>query len=258
MVAMVVQGRFGDIWGTRKVRDMARAARDIRLENRTNRLKLETGKRYYLAITEGLSLIYRRTGKDFGVWSARIKDGSGGDRLMRIGPADDYQDADGETVLTFPQAQEKARALSKETKVINHAIGKLPTVEDAAKHYLEWFKDHRKSFRATETTVNAHIIPILGKHLVTELTTPMIRRWHDHLATQPARKRSSALSAKPAFREKAVTVDAKRARKSTANRILTVLKAILNKAFQDGLVSDDTAWRRVKPFENADEPVLVS
>lgn len=235
---------------------MARAARDIRLENRTNRLKLEAGKRYYVAITEGLSLIYRRTEKDFGVWSVRIKDGSGGDRLVRIGPADDYQDADGESVLTFPQAQEKARALSKETKAVGHAIGKLPTVEEAAKHYLEWFKDHRKSFRETDATVSAHIIPALGKHLVTELTTPMIRRWHERLAIQPARKRCSALSTKPAFRNMPGTDDAKRARKSTANRILTVLKAILNKAFQDGLASDDTAWRRVKPFENADEPVI--
>ena len=34
-----------------------------------------------------------------------------------------------------------------------------------------------------------------------------------------------------------------------------MFKAILNRAFRDGLVSDDTAWRRVKPFENADEPV---
>jgi integrase len=134
-------------------------------------------------------------------------------------------------------------------------VGRLPTVEEAVKHYLKWFKEHRKSYRETEATVNAHILPAFGKDLVTELTTPMIRRWHDHLATQPARKRSSALSKKPAFREKAVTSDAKRARKSTANRILTVLKAILNKAFQDGMVSDDTAWRRVKPFENADEPV---
>ena len=36
---------------------------------------------------------------------------------------------------------------------------------------------------------------------------------------------------------------------------MTILKAILNKAFQDELVTDDTAWRRVKPFENADEPI---
>jgi len=31
--------------------------------------------------------------------------------------------------------------------------------------------------------------------------------------------------------------------------LLTMLKAALNRAFKDGEVSDDTAWRRVKPFE---------
>lgn len=234
---------------------MARAARDTRLENRTNRLKLETGKRYYVAITEGLSLIYRRTGKDFGVWSVRIKDDLGSDRMIRIGPADDFQDADGETVLTFPQAQERARALAKESKAVGPEVGKLPTVAEAAAHYLAWFKEHRKSYRETEATVNAHVLPALGSRLVTELTSKTIRQWHENLAAQAARKRSSTRSTKPAFREKATTGDAKRARKSTANRILTVLKAILNKAFRDGLVSDDTEWRRVKPFENADEPV---
>jgi hypothetical protein len=39
----------------------------------------------------------------------------------------------------------------------------------------------------------------------------------------------------------------------TANRILTVLKAILNKAFHDELVDDNVAWRRVKPFENVEQ-----
>lgn len=72
---------------------MARAARDIRLNNRTNRLKLETGKRYYLAISEGLSLVYRRNGKNYGVWSARIKSDDGRDKMRRIGNAD--EDADG-------------------------------------------------------------------------------------------------------------------------------------------------------------------
>ena len=172
-----------------------------------------------------------------------------------IARADDNHDADGKEVLTFSQTQEKARALAKETKAIGPETGKLPTVAEAAAHYLVWFKEHRKSYRETEATVNAHILPALGTHLISELTSKMIRHWLDRLATQPARKRSSPLSTKPAFREKAITGDAKRARKSTANRILTVLKAILNKAFQDGMVSDDTAWRRVKPFENADEPV---
>jgi len=188
---------------------------------------------------------YRRTGKDFGVWSVRIKDAMGGDRMIRIGPADDFQDADGETILTFPQAQEKARALSKEAKAIAPEAGKLPTVAEAAAHYLAWFKEHRKSYRETEATVNAHILPMLGSHLVTELSSKMILQKSAEPATQPARKRSSKLSTKPAFRDKASTGEEKRARKSTANRILTVLKAILNKAFNGN-------WRMTFAFDGKD------
>ena len=37
------------------------------------------------------------------------------------------------------------------------------------------------------------------------------------------------------------------------NRILSVLKAILNRAYRAGAVADDSPWRKVKPFEKADE-----
>jgi integrase len=36
--------------------------------------------------------------------------------------------------------------------------------------------------------------------------------------------------------------------------VLTVLKAALNKAFSDGKIGDDTAWRKVKPFSKVDAP----
>jgi integrase len=36
--------------------------------------------------------------------------------------------------------------------------------------------------------------------------------------------------------------------KANANRIFTPLRAALNRAFYEGKVPDDTAWRRVKPF----------
>lgn len=49
------------------------------------------------------------------------------------------------------------------------------------------------------------------------------------------------------------TADEKRARKSTANRIFNILKALLNRAYQDGLVASDSAWRKVKPFAKVDE-----
>jgi hypothetical protein len=47
-----------------------------------------------------------------------------------------------------------------------------------------------------------------------------------------------------------------RARRSTANRLLTVLKAALNHAFHEGRVSADDPWRKVKPFREADAAVV--
>jgi integrase len=51
-------------------------------------------------------------------------------------------------------------------------------------------------------------------------------------------------------------VDAVRARRATANRTLTVLKAALNHAFHEGHVASDDPWRKVKPFREADAPVV--
>jgi integrase len=47
-----------------------------------------------------------------------------------------------------------------------------------------------------------------------------------------------------------------RARRSTANRTLTVLKAALNHAYIKGRVASDDAWRRVKPFRKVDAPIV--
>lgn len=48
--------------------------------------------------------------------------------------------------------------------------------------------------------------------------------------------------------------EAIRKRKVTANRILNILKAILNKAWYDGLVESNEAWRRIKPFSKVSKP----
>jgi integrase len=50
--------------------------------------------------------------------------------------------------------------------------------------------------------------------------------------------------------------DAIRARRATANRVLTILKAALNHSFHEGRVSTDEAWRKVKPFREADAAVV--
>jgi hypothetical protein len=46
--------------------------------------------------------------------------------------------------------------------------------------------------------------------------------------------------------------DAVRRRRASANRTLTVLKAALNRAWCEGKIPSDEAWRRVEPFEDAD------
>jgi integrase len=235
---------------------MARTARDSRLEARSNRVKLPLGQRHWKVIDRGLAVGYRRTSEGYGVWLVRCKGTWSNAYVYRsVGRADDNQEADGVEVLTFSQAQAKARAFSQEINKTQLNSGKPITVAEAASTYLEWFKDHRKSFRETAATIEAHILPALGTRLLSEIRTPELRKWHESLATAPARKRTSKTATKRATREAAASADEKRARRSTANRILTVFKAIANKAFQDGHVSDDIAWRRLKPFPNTDEPV---
>lgn len=232
---------------------MARAARDTNLETRTARLKLKPG-RYFVLIGKGLSLMYRRTVEGSGTWSARIAGEEGRESYHKLGEADDFQDAHGDTVLTFAQAQERARKLSQEAKATTS--GKPVTVNEATAIYLEWFRNNRKSIRETEATIAAHILPVWGDTLLIDIKAADIKRWREKLANQPARKRTSAHVTKQAHRDKASTADEKRARQSTANRILTVFKAILNHAFKEAeLVSDDREWRKVRPFKNTDEPV---
>lgn len=237
---------------------MARSQRSAKLETRTARLKLPPGIRHYVTISRGLALAYRRTEDGYGTWQARVWTGT--EYLYRaLGVADDYQEADGESVLTFQQAQRKAGEIYEERDAIaagaTLAEAREPlTVARAAEHYLAWYRKERKSLHETKTTIEAHILPKFGERLVSELREEDIKAWHERLASEPARVRVNRLAKALKFRAAAKTDDEKRARKATANRILTVLKALLNKAVEDKLASDDKAWRVVKPFKKVNEP----
>ncbi len=234
---------------------MARSIQDNQLRNRTNRLKLAPEHEpYWVRVLPGLHLGYFRPANTW--WVRALKPGTKAYIKRAIGAADDHADADGKVVLNFYQAQDAAKVwLTELNSPKDEAEKPRPTtVAEAAAHYLEWFKEHRKSYRETKYTVDTHILPALGAKPLSELKTREIKTWHDKLAVTPARKRSG-LGQRQQFEERPTTADGKRARKATANRILTVLKAILNKSFEDEFVADDTPWRRVKPFPNADEAI---
>lgn len=232
---------------------MARNARDVRLDTRTARLKLHKGCRYQVTLREGLALCYRRTAQGFGMWKVRYEDTAGREFQRSIGPADDYADADGVDVLSFYQAQDKAREIAKARPASHYTVG------DAIDSYLAWYREHRKAVASTDTTIKAHIRQVLGDRPIAELTAEELKEWRDKLARTKARRRTARGKAQEHKRERDKATDderaeAKRARRATANRILAVLKAILNKAFEDGKADDDKEWRRVKPFENVDVP----
>jgi integrase len=161
--------------------------------------------------------------------------------------ADDNSDADGTAVLDFAQAQTLARA--RRVDRVGGKTGPLH-VSSAIDSYIEFLESNRRSGREARYAADAFILPALGKFEVASLTTDQIRKWHLDLAKKPARIRT-----KPGKKQRFRTgedPDQARRRKSTANRILTILKAALNRAWRDGLTPSDSAWRRVEPFEGAD------
>lgn len=234
---------------------MTQKARDSRLDKRTNRLKLKLGERHFKVLDTGVALCYRRTSESYGTWSVRVVLADGRYRLEALGTADDHDEANGQTVLSFGQAQSRALSRHKQLQRDGGIVKGPYTVKQASEHYLEWFRVHRKGIAPAESNINAHILPKFGESEVATLTAKQIKAWHSALATKAARKRNKR-GASLAYKEAPATDEAKRSRKSTANRILTIFKAILNKVYEDDIVATCEAWKKVKPFEDVDEPIV--
>ena len=81
---------------------MARTVRDTNLEKPAARTRLAPrGKPYWRVLESGLHLGYRRTKAGGGSWVARRFIGQRKYSEHGLGFADDLQEADGSTVLTF-------------------------------------------------------------------------------------------------------------------------------------------------------------
>ncbi len=124
-------------------------------------------------------------------------------------------------------------------------------------YFAERERRGSKGLSKDRAAANARILSALGQLQLSKLTTKRLRDWHTGLASAPKMARAGRFVAKrktTAIDPK--DVDAVRARRATANRTLTVLKATLNHAFHEGRVVSDDAWRKVKPFREADAPVV--
>jgi integrase len=227
---------------------MARRIKDANLQSREARRKLQIRDRLYVrAIDKDVAIGYRRTKSGAGTWWMRIYLGAQKYRFEPIGVADDLSDADGVATLDFWQAQAKVREAPR------RATTKGPlTVADVIDDYVEYLEAHKKSAIDVRRRMDAHVLPVLGDIECSALTAERIHKWHLALARQPAMLRT-ARGAKRQYR-KAVDDDGDnaRARKVSANRVLAMLRAALNRAWRAGKISSDLAWRRVQPFKSVE------
>lgn len=226
---------------------MARNVRDKTIESREARCKLKaSGKPYWRAIGKGLHIGYRK-GKTGGAWVVRRYLGDQTYKLQTIAEADDFLDADGESILDFWQAQDVAR-----DKRLTPKRGAY-TVKDAVKAYLDRLEG-RPSWHDTKKRLEAFVLPAFGDKKVAELDADEIREWHRGIAATSARKRTKK-GAEQAYRSGDIKEpETQRKRQASANRCLSILKAALNQAWRDQKVDSNDAWHRVELYRGVDIP----
>ncbi len=237
------------------------------LEDRAYRRALSTyNGAYFLTLSNGRSLIYRKPKTIPSYWAAQINTKEGSTRRTRLGLANDSGLAS-DVELSFEQARALAiawfakpeqRQIGVEDRPAGPcrslnvcAIGPDYSVAHVMADYVEWtFWFRSKSYhQKTLLCANKYILTALGNCRVSELTSQDLRTWvtwvEQNLASWP-RSLLRSLEATPAQRE-----EQRRAHRSTARRTLSLLCSALELAYTDGKVEDARLWRRLLPSASA-------
>jgi site-specific recombinase XerD len=147
---------------------MARRTRSAFLENRTARLKLATRKKPYTAlIAPGIFLAYRRNAGP-GTWSVKAHGW-----LKRFALADDHEDANGESVMTYWQALERAKTLAR----AGEGNSDQPISVGAAIDAYEADLETRGGRKYNATQLRLHLTDALKSKAVALLTERELRDW---------------------------------------------------------------------------------
>ncbi len=212
---------------------MAHSARAPNLETRAKRLKLPVAKKpVFVRIAPGISLGYRRN-ETAGTWVVRVADGKSGAWTKRIGSADDLDESDRQNVLTFWEAQTQAKAVARGNRAKEVRSAPL-TVERASVVYLATLEArNRRTAHDARLRLARLFLPHFGSSRIEDLTRGQLEAWRDGLlrsSNDPEQRRRS---------------------QDTANRVLTIVKALLNHAVGDAAndITNDSAWRLVRPFQ---------
>jgi integrase len=206
---------------------MARRIRSSELETRTARLRLEIRTKPHTAmIAPNIHLGYRRNADSPGSWSVKAHGW-----LRKFALADDYEDANGDTVLDYWQALAKAKELAR----IGEGSDAPVTVRQAVEDYqAELRMRGGQEYNAT-TLQRCHLPDALASKTVGLLRKRDLADWRAGLV-----KKGLKLS--------------------TVNRVSAALRSALNlAASNDTRISNGAAWReglRPLPIPHAVEDEL--
>ena len=228
---------------------MARASRNSKIDSRTARAKLKAQPKspYWSPIGKGLALGYCK-GDKLSAWVSRIDTGAiypnGKHKydiknLNGVKP-DDFEDADGQHVLDYFQAQDRVRAIAqgerKKEQTGDENIETF-TVRQALENYCAEYDATKGGYTADmRQRLAKHISPTVSRKPVAELTLSYLNQLRNSWVRKtddPEQKRKS---------------------RDTANRLQTIVKAGLNHAAANGKAINDHVWRNWKPFPNVDAP----
>jgi integrase len=238
---------------------MTNTVKHAKFESRASRARLKRGRQaHWQTIVLGKEhLGYQRwPGEPDGRWiwrhrlGSKRKDGKhffSRYQTTTLGRADDAAPPDGERVLSYAQAVAATRAAIDTPRGRVHGL----TVRQAIDRYVEFKHSQGQGVADLLSRSRAHILPTLGDQAVSELTAEQLRRWLANLAAMPAQTRPKA--GKPQYQDDPTTEEDVRRRRASANRVLTMLKAALNHAYDEGHVSHRDAWgRKLKPFRDVE------
>lgn len=220
---------------------MARKVRASGFETRTARLKRPVAKKpEFVRIAPGVSLGYRRNATA-GTWVARVADGRGGNWTKGIGSADDHDEADGDVILDYWQAQERAKQVARggkdqalEAATAPETVETVTTLRSALDRYEADLRT-RGGDEGNAVRVRRHLADAMLDRPVADLSLNSLRTWRDSLTAKKRRKQDGA-GDEPKGDPLAP---------SGVNRLCTALKAALNLAADlDARITSRRAWEQ--------------
>lgn len=198
---------------------------EFRLDTAAGRKKLEPRPApYFVKIDKGKALGYRK-GQTGGSWVARIISADSKTIYFKIKV--DTEDPQKEYGQALKAAQEWFSLQDKGVKTDY-------LLKDAVADYLAYLQTEKS--RTVFTTAASVLKGIPEKLLecpVYELTTRELDKW------------------RVSFLKQSDDSEVLRRSQNTSNRRWSDLRACLNRAFQQGYVSDKNAWERVQPYRRA-------